>query len=111
MGQMYILIKDIIKKYEPNHIAIEQIHFKRNYGTIQQLGQLQGMLMALMYELDIVFTFVQPSAWKSFCGIKGRKREEQKANTVQMVKQKFNLGVSEDVADSIGIGLFALYNK
>jgi hypothetical protein len=67
--------------------------------------------MAYLFELDVGFTIVQPSAWKSYSNIKGRKREEQKANTVQMIKEKFNLDVSENEADSIGIGLFALYNE
>jgi hypothetical protein len=51
---------------------------------------------------------IEPSAWTSFCLIKGRKRIEQKASTIQMVKNKYGIEVSEDIADAIGIGTWAI---
>jgi len=40
--------------------------------------------------------------------VKGKKRAEQKANAIQIVKDKFNLSVSDDEADAILIGNFAV---
>lgn len=64
--------------------------------------------MAYLFKTDIGFKIIEPSAWKSFCKIKGRKREEQKKNTQVFVKGKYNIEVSEDEADAIGIGTWAI---
>jgi Holliday junction resolvasome RuvABC endonuclease subunit len=110
MKEQYDLIKQLIEKTNPNYICIEQVQFQNNFNTFQQLSQLQGVIFAKLFEREIPFTIIEPSAWKSFCSIRGRKRVEQKANTIQMVKEKFNLEVSEDEADAIGIGLWSSKN-
>ena len=101
-------IKGLIKKYKPDYVAIENCQFQHNYETYKQLSQLQGMLILTFIEIGIPYVIVSPTTWKSFCKIKGRKREEQKTNTVKMIEDKFHLTVTEDEADSIGIGLYAV---
>jgi len=64
--------------------------------------------MQYFFKIDIGFTIVKPSEWKSKCGIKGRKREEQKLNTQIFVKDKYGFDCSEDEADAIGIGTWAI---
>ena len=101
---------ELIDKYKPDFIVFEDIQFQQNYGTFKQLGQLQGILMAYLFKLDVGFQIIEPSAWKSSCGIKGRKREEQKKNTQAFVKMMYKVNVSEDEADAIGIGFWAINN-
>lgn len=108
MKQMYDEIILLIDNNKPNFIVFENVQFQRNYGTFQQLSQLQGVIMAYLFKLDVGFQIIEPSAWKSFCGIKGRKREDQKKNTQIFVKSKYNIDVSEDEADAIGIGVWAI---
>lgn len=108
MRGMDLKLQELIEKEQPNYIVFENVQFQRNYGTFQQLSQLQGILMAYLFKLNIGFEIIQPSAWKSFCGIKGRKREEQKLNTQLFVKKKYGIESSEDEADAIGIGTWAI---
>jgi Holliday junction resolvasome RuvABC endonuclease subunit len=110
MKQMQDRINELIDKIKPSFIVFEDIQFQQNYGTFKQLAQLQGILMAKLFKLDIGFQIIEPSAWKSFCGIKGRKREEQKKNTQVFVKSIYKVSVSEDEADAIGIGFWAINN-
>ncbi len=110
MKQMQDRINELIDKIKPSFIVFEDIQFQQNYGTFKQLAQLQGILMAKLFKLDIGFQIIEPSAWKSFCGIKGRKREEQKKNTQAFVKSIYKVSVSEDEADAIGIGFWAINN-
>ena len=75
------------------------------------MSQLQGVLFTILFERDINFCLVQPTKWKSYCGVKGKKRAEQKANTIQIIQQKYNLSkLTEDEADAIGMGLWAVNN-
>ncbi|MDD4780340.1 MAG: crossover junction endodeoxyribonuclease RuvC [Tissierellia bacterium] len=110
MKQMNDEIISLIDKYQPDFIVFENVQFQRNYGTFQQLSQLQGIVMAYLFKLDVGFQIIEPSAWKSFCGIKGKKRDEQKKNTQAFVKMMYKVSVSEDEADAIGIGFWAINN-
>lgn len=110
MKEMNDKIIALIKNVKPDYIVYEQVQFQNNYGTFQQLSQLQGIIMAYLFSIDIGFTLIEPSAWKSCCGIKGRKREEQKLNTQNFVKERYKADVSEDEADAIGIGYWAIHN-
>ena len=104
---MISLIKLKIDEHKPDYIVFEDTQFQKSYKTYQELSQMQGVLMCLLFDLDIGFQIVPPTTWKSFNGIKGRKRIEQKANTIQMIKDKYNLELSEDICDAIGIGIWA----
>ena len=108
MKVMVGLLKDVVSKYNPDFIVIENVQFQRNYNTFQQLSQLQGVLFKLFFDMDIGFIIIEPTAWKTFCGIKGKKRIEQKANTIEMMSKKFGKEFTEDEADAVGIGLWAI---
>jgi crossover junction endodeoxyribonuclease RuvC len=110
MKEMNDKIIALIDNVIPDYIVFENVQFQNNYGTFQQLSQLQGVIMAFLFSKDIGFTIIEPTAWKSFCCIKGRKREEQKANTQKFVKDKYKIDVSEDEADAIGIGYWSINN-
>lgn len=110
MKEMSEKLISLIDSISPSFIVFENVQFQQNYGTFQQLSQLQGVLMAHLFKTDIGFQIIEPSAWKSSCGIKGRKREEQKKNTQIFVKNRYGVEVSEDEADAIGIGTWAINN-
>lgn len=110
MKEQYDLMKKLIKKIKPDFVVLEEVQYQNNFNTYHQLSQLQGVILSILFERNLPFVFIEPTAWKSFCKIKGRKRVEQKANTIQMVKDEFNLNVSEDEADAIGIGKWAINN-
>lgn len=104
MKEMNDKIIALIDDVKPDYIVFENVQFQNNYGTFQQLSQLQGIIMAYLFKLDIGFTIIEPSAWKAFCMIKGKNREQQKPNTIKFVKEVYKVDVSEDEADAIGIG-------
>ncbi len=101
-------IIELIKIISPDFIVIEDTQQQNNPAVFKQLSQFQGILMAYFFQIDIGFCIVKPSEWKSCCGIKGRKREEQKLNTQLFVKNTYGFDCSEDEADSIGIGFWAV---
>ena len=110
MSEMYFLIKSLICKENPDYVIIEGVQYQNNQKTYNQLSQMQGVIFSILFETKMPFNLIEATAWKKFCGIQGKKRVEQKASTIQMVKETFNIEVSEDIADSIGIGLWAINN-
>jgi Holliday junction resolvasome RuvABC endonuclease subunit len=91
----------LIKKYNPEVISIEDIQFQKSYEVYRKLAELKGVLENLLFEKEYLFFTISPSTWKSTCGVKGRKRVEQKANAQLFIKKNFNIDVDEDIADAI----------
>lgn len=110
LKEMNDKIVALIKDVSPDYVVFEHVQFQNNYGTFQLLSQLQGVVMTNLFNIDLGFTIIEPTAWKSYCKIKGRKRIEQKLNTQIFVKEKYGVDVSEDEADAIGIGHWAIHN-
>lgn len=99
-------IQKLIKKYKPELFAIEDIQYQQNQYTYKILAELLGVISNTFFENEYPFVIISPSKWKSYCNIKGRKREEQKVNAIQFVKDKFNIDVISDIADAICIGWY-----
>ena len=110
MNKMYFLIKELIEKHNPDFVVIENVQYQNNFRTYNMLSQMQGIIFALLFELNLGFICIEPTAWKSFCSVQGRKRAEQKASIIQIVKDLYNINATEDEADAIGIGMWAIKN-
>ncbi len=108
--QMGLELQKLIHTTQPDYVVFENVQYQRNQGTFKMLSQLQGVLMEILFELNIDFTIIESTAWKSFCGIKGKDRAPQKLNTKVFVKEAYNQDCTEDEADAIGIGHWAKNN-
>ena len=102
----------LINNYKPDIIGIEGIQLQqlnnKNVGvtTYQTLARLQGILMATCAEQKIDYVVVPPATWRSHCEVKGRTRADRKRSMQMKVKEWFDITVSDDVADAIGIGKY-----
>lgn len=110
-------IQDIINKYNPNIIYIENIQLQKdesyNIGvdTFQKLAQLQGAIILLCSYNNIEYHLVYPSEWRKSCNfLKGndKKRQSQKKIAQEYVRQQYNVDCTEDEADAICIGIHAI---
>lgn len=100
-------IIDLIDRVKPNIVLIEDTQYQQNASAFRTLSQLQGIIMAYLFKLNLPFYIIPATAWKSYCGIKGKKRIEQKKNTQLFVKNRYGLDVSEDESDAIGICVYS----
>lgn len=98
---------DMIKTHNPDMIIIEDIQYQNNIHTFKVLAELLGVLENSLYKNEIAYIIIPSTQWKSLCGIKGRKRDEQKQNAIKFVREKFNIDVSSDVADAICLNYYA----
>ena len=103
-------INQLIEKYKPSFVVFEDTQYQSNANGFKILAMVQGVIMDILFSHNIDFYIVAPVTWKSFCGITGRKREEQKANTKAFVAKRYNIIATEDEADAIGIATWAIAN-
>ena len=102
----------LINNWKPDIIGIEGIQLQqinnKNVGvtTYQTLARLQGILMATCHEQQVEYVIVPPATWRAHCEVKGRARADRKRSMQTKVKEWFDITVSDDIADAIGIGKY-----
>ena len=98
----------MVKNWEPDLIGLEGIQYEERVGvtTFETLARLQGILMETLYELGIPYKICPTQTWRAHCGVKGRHRIEKKRSMKEIAKKLFDIKVTEDEADAIGIGKY-----
>lgn len=102
----------MIHSWQPDYIGIEGIQFQDNNGfrigvtTFEALARLQGCLMLTCCDLGIPFEICPTNTWRAHCKVKGQSRTDKKRSMQILTKKWFDVTVSEDEADAIGIGKY-----
>lgn len=119
LQELYSFLNELIEEKGVSEIAFEEIQLQgqtpsgdsipNNVQTFKKLSYVQAVIMITCNarEEQIPFSIVPPSSWRSGLGIAGKTRDVQKRNAQKYVKDNFNIEASEDVCDSICIGLHA----
>lgn len=110
----------MINNWRPDHIGLEGIQYqdegsgrKMGVTVFQTLARLQGILMETCYSCKIPYTVCPTNTWRHVCGVKGTARTDRKRSMQLLVKQWYDISVTDDESDAIGIGhyLTMLVNK
>lgn len=102
----------MIKNWIPDYIGLEGIQLQENKDfrigvtTFEALARLQGCLMLTCYDLKIPFEICPTNTWRKHCEVKGRSRTDKKKSMQLLTKKWFDVSVTEDEADAIGIGKY-----
>lgn len=107
-------VESAIKEWEPDFVELENCQLQTYNGnqaqvkTFQTLSNLQGVLLDIFYELSIPSSLVYSSEWRKVCGVGGDKRENKKKAAQDKVYQWYGLKCTQDEADAICIGKYAV---
>lgn len=100
-------IRQVVEKYHPDLIVIENIQLQQNVEMFQKLAWVQGAILVLTQELNIPYKLVYSSDWRADCNFlknQDKKRENQKKIAQQWVLETFNKKCTQDESDAICIG-------
>ena len=104
----------MIENWKPDYIGIEGIQLQENseerkmgVTVFETLARLQGILMETAYEYKIPFKICPTNTWRNHCQVKGRYRADKKRSMQLIAKKEYDITVSDDEADAIGIGKYA----
>lgn len=103
---------NMINVWQPEFVGFEGIQLQENLEggqrmgvtTFEALARLQGVIMVTCKEMGIPFEIYPTNTWRQACGVKGRARAEKKRSMKELAKKWFDVTVTEDEADAIGIG-------
>lgn len=103
----------MIDNWKPDIIGVEGIQLqekseerKMGVTVFETLARLQGILMETCYERKIPFKICPPNVWRKHCAIKGRSRTDRKRSMQLLIKKWYDITISDDEADAIGIGKY-----
>ena len=89
---------EIVQKYHPEKIYMEDVPMKDGKHTILKLGAVQGMAICLAAQYNIEIKFLLPSEWRSHLGLydgtrQGTHRDVLKKKAVETANKLFGLNL------------------
>ena len=108
----------MISLWQPDYICFEGIQFQTSKNgeemrtgmgvtTFEKLARLQGVIILTCQEFKIPFEIVHVSTWRKESGVKGKSSIDRKRSMQLLVKEKYDVTVTNDESDAIGIGIYA----
>ena len=91
----------LVRTNEIAFVFIEGVQIQRNPKVYEILAKLAGALEVMLYESGYLVNVVKASEWRKRVGIKGRKRADVKKEAIELVKELYDLEVSEDECEAI----------
>lgn len=104
----------MIENWEPDIIGFEGIQLqdesqeKSNIAvtTYKILAELLGALKVTAAEANTSFEECHTGIWRKYCGVKGKSRTDKKSSMQMIVKKWYDITVTNDEADAIGIARY-----
>lgn len=113
---------NMINNWQPDLIGLEDIQLQ-NFGekgkgkefqdgngvgiqTYKTLAHLQGILMETCFANKVKYCICPPATWRAHCKVTGKSKSDKKRSMQLKVKELFDISVTNDEADAIGIGKY-----
>lgn len=103
--QIILELKKIIKKYQPNELAIETLFFSKNTKTALKVSEARGLIIGLCLQSGLEIYEYHPMQIKQ--AVTGFGKADKKAID-KMVRLQLNLGktkIIDDAMDALAIVL------
>lgn len=104
---MMLSIAAHLNSWKPDYVYQEDTWTSGNPETANILTTILGGVRFWCISNNCVYHKIKPTVWRSQFGLNQykAKREELKEKSIDYVKEKFGVSVSDDEADAILIGL------
>ena len=80
----------------------------KQYAAFKALAMLLGIMTVVLEDYGVAYDVVKSSVWRSAYSINGKGRQMQKVEAMKKVKEMYNIVVTDDAAEAILIGKFAV---
>lgn len=105
--EIYLKLKNVIQKYKPNVVVLEQLLFFKNQKTFIRVAQAQGIAMLLAAKNKIEIEFLTPLQIKQIVTGYG---QADKKSVQKMIKLTTEIDIKQDdEADAVACGLAYIY--
>ncbi|HBM81273.1 MAG: crossover junction endodeoxyribonuclease RuvC [Clostridiales bacterium] len=102
---LYRGLKDIINKYKPDDLAVEELFFNKNVKTALTVGHARGVSLLCAYEAGLnIFEYTPLQVKQSIVGY-GRADKMQIQQMVKAILGLKTIPKPDDAADALAIAI------
>jgi len=101
-------LSKIIKTYNPDYAAVEQLFFNKNAKTALIVGQARGVALLTLKQNKLSVFEYTPSQVKSAVSAYGQASKVQVQKMVKLILNLKELPQPDDAADALAIAICAL---
>lgn len=108
-------LQSMLEMWKPDLVGLEDIQYRpgknntateQNHNTFKLLGQVMGGLIVTIARSKCKVDTVLIPTWRGHCKVKGNTRVDQKRSAQLLVKQWYDITVTDDESDAICIGKY-----
>ncbi len=103
--EIYKAFEKLIKLYEPNEIAVEDLFFNKNAKTALSVGQARGVILLLSAKMKIPIASYTPLQVKQGITSYGRSSKEDMQQMVKFILNLEEIPKPDDAADGLAIAI------
>ncbi|MFA6194880.1 MAG: crossover junction endodeoxyribonuclease RuvC [Patescibacteria group bacterium] len=104
-------LDQIIKKYQPDLAAIEQLFFNKNVRTALIVGQARGVALLTLKQNGLPVIDFTPAQVKQAVSAYGQAPKKQVQKMVKLILKLSVLPQPDDAADALAIAICALNSR
>lgn len=101
------LLRQVIKKYKPTAVALEELFFFKNLKTAINVAQARGAVMLEIKESKLFLVELTPLQVKQSLTNYGRAEKKQMQKMVQVILRLEEPPKPDDAADALAIAIAA----
>ena len=103
-------LSSMIAEWKPDLVGFEETQYnpkqRMGHDVFKLLSQVMGAVMLTAARSNVIVKTVLIPTWRGHCKIKGRSRVDQKRSAQLIVKELYDISVTDDESDAICIGKY-----
>lgn len=108
---IYQQLDALMRKYQPDHVALEQLFFCKNVTTAIAVGQARGVMLLATQQHHLPVSEYTPLQVKQTVTSYGRADKRQVQRMVQLTLHLQKLPTPDDAADALAIAICAANHR
>lgn len=102
---IYKKVLQLIKKYKPDRIGVEQLFFSKNVKTAMTVGQARGVILLAIASTSIPLFEFTPNQVKQAVSAYGSASKDQIQRMVKIILNLKEIPKPDDAADALAIAI------
>lgn len=102
---VYDFFEKLIKKYQPDKVALESLFFFKNAKTVIKVSEIRGVLMYAAAKNGVEIAEFTPLQVKQAVSSYGRAEKAQVQKMVQLILNLETVPKPDDVADALALAI------
>lgn len=108
---IYQELTELIKKYQPNYLAMETLFFFKNLKTAVRVSQAQGVMMLAAANLNLPVLELTPLQVKQAVTGYGKAQKQQIQKMVAAILKLKEIPKPDDAADALAVAICAAHSQ